>query len=52
MDDYPKENGILENYENGTKYNGDILNGIKDGKGILEYEDGTIYEGDFKNDYL
>ena len=25
MDDYPNGNGILENYENGTKYNGDFL---------------------------
>ena len=50
MDDYPNGNGILENYENSTKYNGDILNGKKEGKGKLEYKDGTIYEGDFKND--
>ena len=49
-DDFPNGKGCLENFENNTKYEGDILNGKKEGKGILEYEDGTKYEGDFKND--
>ena len=48
--DYPNGNGILENYDNGTKYTGEILNGVKNGKGVLEYKDGTIYDGNFKND--
>ena len=32
------------------KYNGDIINGNKDGFGILEFKDGTKYEGEFKDD--
>ena len=49
-DDLPNGKGCLENYEDNSKYNGEILNGKKEGKGILEYKDGTIYDGDFKND--
>jgi hypothetical protein len=49
-DDLPNGKGTLEDYEKGFKYDGDMINGIKEGKGILKYTDGTIYNGDFKSD--
>ena len=36
-------------YKNGDYYEGNLLNGIKEGFGILKLKNGTIYEGDFKN---
>ena len=48
--DLPNGKGILEDYEKGFIYKGDMVNGMKEGKGSLEYIDGTIYEGDFKSD--
>lgn len=32
------------------KYEGNFLNGEKDGKGKYTFQDGSIYEGNFKND--
>ena len=46
----PNGEGILINYEDETKYTGHIINGIKEGYGILEFNDGTKYEGEFKDD--
>ena len=39
-----------EIYSNGNKYEGEIKNGKREGKGIMEYNDGHRYEGDWKND--
>ena len=40
-------------YENGEYYIGEILNGLKHGKGILYYNNGTIkYDGNFVNGKL
>ena len=50
FNDVPNGNGILENYEDNTVYEGQVENGIKNGKGILKYSDGTKYKGDFKDD--
>jgi len=49
-DDLPCGEGILENYKDNSIYNGNVLNGVKEGYGELKFEDGTIYKGEFKND--
>ena len=49
-DDLPHGKGILENYKDKSIYNGDVVNGIKEGYGELKFEDGTIYKGEFKED--
>ena len=46
----PNGEGTIINYEDETNYNGHILNGAKEGYGVLEFNDGTKYEGEFKND--
>ena len=37
-------------YNDGCRYVGQVLNGIREGKGILYYPNGDIYEGEWKND--
>ena len=49
-DDLPNGEGILENYEDNSIYEGEINYGVKEGKGKIKFSDGTIYEGNFKND--
>ena len=36
-------------YNNGDYYEGDLMNGIREGYGYMKLKNGTIYEGDFKN---
>ena len=39
------------NSDNNILYRGDLVNGLKNGKGALYFRDGRIiYEGEFKND--
>jgi hypothetical protein len=38
------------NYPNGDKFEGNVINGKKEGKGIFYYNNGDKYEGEFKND--
>ena len=42
----------LKGIKNGKKwrYIGQVVNGLREGKGICYWEDGDRYEGDFKND--
>ena len=49
-DDLPYGQGIMENYRDNYVYNGNIINGIKNGYGELKMKDGTIYKGEFKED--
>ena len=44
-----KPSYIKKTYVNG-KYEGDYLNGKRDGKGIYLYQSGDKYEGEYKND--
>ena len=37
-------------YSNGDYYKGDILNGLKEGKGKLTFKNDSYYEGGFEND--
>lgn len=36
-------------YENGDKYEGNFISGIKSGFGVYQFKDGSLYEGDWKN---
>lgn len=40
----------IEEYVDGSKYEGIILKGKKEGKGKFTFKDKSVYEGDFKND--
>ena len=46
----PNKTGKLINFVDNSIYEGDIVNGKKEGKGIIKYKNGTTYEGDFIND--
>lgn len=43
---------VVEEYEDGRKFEGTLVNGVKEGHGKLIYSDGAYYEGDFKNDKM
>ena len=36
-------------FENGDVYEGDFVNNIKEGYGIMSYNNGEKYQGEFKN---
>ena len=42
----------LKGIKNGFnfRYVGQVINGLRDGKGICYWEDGDRYEGDYRND--
>ena len=46
----PNKKGKIINFTDNSIYEGDIVNGKKEGKGILKFSDGTEYEGDFIDD--
>ena len=37
-------------YNDGTRYVGQVVNGLREGKGILYWNNGDRYEGDWRND--
>ena len=37
-------------YNNGSRYIGQVVNGLKEGKGIYYWNDGERYEGEWRND--
>ena len=37
-------------YNDGSRYVGQVVNGLREGKGIYYYHNGDRYEGDFRND--
>ena len=37
-------------YDNGARYVGQVLSGLKEGKGIMYWKSGSKYDGEFKND--
>jgi len=39
----------VQNYENGSRYEGEVVNGIRDGKGKYYYVNGGYYEGSWKD---
>ena len=50
IDDIPNGKGKMINLLDGSEYEGEIVQGKKEGKGILKFKDGTVYEGEFKDD--
>ena len=38
----------MESWPDGAKYEGDYIDGKKEGKGKLTFADGSYYEGEFK----
>ena len=50
VDDIPNGKGKMISLLDGSEYDGDIVQGKKEGKGILKFKDGTEYEGEFKDD--
>jgi len=43
-------NYVMDSYENGERYEGQILKGLKHGRGIYTWQDGTVYIGYWNND--
>lgn len=39
-------------FTDGTIYEGDFKNGLKEGQGRIIYPNGDLYEGEFKNDKM
>ena len=37
-------------FDNGTIYEGEVLNGKREGYGVCKWEDGSKYEGNWKDD--
>lgn len=52
MLDTSKTYQVVRNYENGDKYEGEILNGLLNGKGKYTWANGDVYEGDFSNNLM
>ena len=55
INDNKKNNNDINNnqeikYDNGDRYVGQVLNGLREGKGIMYYNNGDRYEGEFRND--
>ena len=50
IDDIPNGKGVMINLLDGSEYNGNVINGKKEGRGVLKFKDGTLYEGEFKDD--
>ena len=46
----PNKKGQIINLSDNSIYEGELINGKKEGKGILKFTDGTEYEGEFIND--
>ena len=40
----------MKNLQNGEQYQGDLVDGLKEGKGICIYPNGDKYEGYFVKD--
>ena len=42
-------NNQIINYNNGERYVGQIINGLREGKGTYYFNNGDRYEGDWRN---
>ena len=42
----------MESWPDGAKYEGDYIDGKKEGKGKLTFADGSYYEGEFKQNEI
>lgn len=43
---------VLEEYQNGSKYEGYKSNNMRNGKGKFFYQEGSFYDGDWKNNNM
>ena len=43
---------VIEHYTNGSRYEGEKLNGMRHGKGRFYYEEGSCYDGEWKNNRM
>ena len=43
---------VLQQYENGDSYRGQLKMGMRNGHGVYTYKNGSRYEGDFVNGAL
>ena len=50
INNLPNNKGIMFNFSGKYIYEGDFVNGIMEGNGIIKYMNGSWYEGQFKND--
>lgn len=46
----PSNKGVYYNFSEKYIYEGDLVEGLMDGNGIIKYSDGSWYEGQFKKD--
>lgn len=44
------DNKRSKSYSNGARYEGDMVNGLRDGYGTTTWNDGSKYVGQYKND--
>ena len=45
----PSRKSVSKIYDNGDSYEGEVIDELKDGKGVFIYKSGSKYEGYFKN---
>ena len=43
---------VIEEYETGSRYEGEKVNGMRNGKGKFFYQDGGHYEGEWKSNKM
>jgi hypothetical protein len=43
---------VVEEYENGSRYEGEKMNGLRDGSGKFYYQEGSYYDGQWKKNNM
>lgn len=43
---------VTESYQNGSRYTGEKLNGLRQGKGRMDFAEGGFYEGKWKENTM
>ncbi|KAL4506775.1 hypothetical protein ABPG72_001196 [Tetrahymena utriculariae] len=43
---------VIENYQNGSRYEGEKMNGLRHGQGRFYYQDGGLYDGEWKDNKM
>ncbi|KAL4460854.1 hypothetical protein ABPG74_016326 [Tetrahymena malaccensis] len=43
---------VIENYQNGSRYEGEKMNGLRHGQGRFFYQDGGLYDGEWKDNKM
>ena len=50
INNLPNNKGVFYNFSEKYVYEGDLVEGLMEGSGIIKFADGSWYEGQFKND--